>query len=247
MKHLLCVLSCIIATISANADNTEIYGWVRDQLTKEPLIGTHVSLYADTTLVSECTVRKEITFAGSRAPYFVNVPKEGGNYKMKFEKDGYEELTEYITIKPFKKGETSRYLKDFVMKRKPKEHRVGEAVVTATKVKIYHKNDTLVYNADAFQLAEGSMLDGLIRSLPNAELKDNGEIFVNSRKVDALLLNGEYFFKGKNKVLLENLPSYMVKDLKVYDRKRDNEIMSGLGSSRSEYVMDVNLKKQLRN
>jgi len=63
MKHLLCVLSCIIATISANADNTEIYGWVRDQLTKEPLIGTHVSLYADTTLVSECTVRKEITFA----------------------------------------------------------------------------------------------------------------------------------------------------------------------------------------
>ena len=169
-----------MASVSVNADINEIYGWVRDQLTKEPLIGTQVSLYSDTTLVTKYTVTNDMTFAGSRAPYLLEVSKEGGSYKMKFVKEGYEDLTEDITIKPFKKGESFKYLKDFVMKRKPKEYKVGEAVVTATKVKIYHKGDTLVYNADAFQLAEGSMLDGLIKSLPNAELKDNGEIFVNS-------------------------------------------------------------------
>jgi hypothetical protein len=39
-----------------------------------------------------------------------------------------------------------------------------EVVVQATKVKFYLNGDTIVYNADAFQLAEGSMLDALIRN-----------------------------------------------------------------------------------
>lgn len=38
------------------------------------------------------------------------------------------------------------------------EQLLNEVTVTATKVKFYHKGDTLVYNADAFQLSEGSML-----------------------------------------------------------------------------------------
>ncbi len=44
--------------------------------------------------------------------------------------------------------------------------------------------DTLVYDASAFNLPEGSMLDDLIRQLPGAELRENGEILVNGRKVD---------------------------------------------------------------
>ena len=46
------------------------------------------------------------------------------------------------------------------------------------KVKFYHKGDTIVYNADAFQLGEGSMLDALIRQLPGAELSKDGRIYV---------------------------------------------------------------------
>ena len=67
---------------------------------------------------------------------------------------------------------------------------MDEVMVTATKVKMYYKGDTLVYNADAFNLANGSMLDDLIRQLPNTEMNKDGEIFVNGRKVENLLLNG---------------------------------------------------------
>ena len=77
-------------------------------------------------------------------------------------------------------------LPDFMIQRDfsfIKEVQLGEASVTATKVKMYYNGDTLVYNADAFKLPDGSMLDDLIRQLPGAELKDNGEIYINGRKV----------------------------------------------------------------
>lgn len=40
-----------------------------------------------------------------------------------------------------------------------------EVTVKATKVKMVMHGDTIVYNADAFNLAEGSMLDALISKL----------------------------------------------------------------------------------
>ena len=77
--------------------------------------------------------------------------------------------------------------------------------MTATKVKFYNKGDTLVFNADAFELAEGSMLDALVSQLPGVELKKNGQIYVNGRFVENLLLNGKDFFKGDNSIMLDNL------------------------------------------
>lgn len=55
------------------------------------------------------------------------------------------------------------------------------------------KGDTLQFNADAFQLREGSMLDQLIAMLPGVELRTGGEIYVNGKKVQSLLVNGEDF------------------------------------------------------
>lgn len=63
-----------------------------------------------------------------------------------------------------------------------KIHQLKEVTITATKIKMIMRGDTIVYNADAFNLAEGSMLDALISKLPGAQLNKNGEIFVNGKK-----------------------------------------------------------------
>lgn len=92
-------------------------------------------------------------------------------------------------------------------KAKPRDTQLGEATVTASKIRMVVKGDTLVYNADAFQLSEGSMLDGLIKRLPGFELRD-GQITVNGQYVSSLLVSGEDFFRGNPRVALENLPAY---------------------------------------
>ncbi|MBQ0021210.1 MAG: hypothetical protein KBT39_11910 [Bacteroidales bacterium] len=119
-----------------------------------------------------------------------------------------------------------------------------EVDVVATRIKMYYKGDTLVYDATAFKLPDGSMLDELIRQLPGVELKDNGEIFVNGRKVDELLLGSRSFMHGNRKVLLENLPYYTVKDLKVYEKATDMDEALGYTDGPKRYVMDVNLKEE---
>ena len=140
-----------------------------------------------------------------------------GKYRLIINHEGYESYTQEYEVKARGKSGIF-YFGDIYIKRKPKEHALGTATVTATKVKLYTKGDTLVFNADAFQLAEGSMLDGLIRQLPGAELKDDGRILINGKLVESLLLNGDDFFKGNNKIMLDNLPSYMVNQVKVYEK-----------------------------
>lgn len=101
------------------------------------------------------------------------------------------------------------------------------------------KKDTVVFNADAFQLAEGSMLDQLVARLPGVELRGNGQIYVNGRFVSSLLLNGEDFFKGDPSIALQNLPAYTVNQIKVYEKQSDRDKAMGLekgGNSRWSWM-----------
>ena len=109
---------------------------------------------------------------------------------------------------------------------------------------LFWRGDTLIYDATAFQLPEGSMLDDLIRQLPGVTMNDQGEIFVNGRKVDELLLGSRSFFGGNKKVLMENLPYYTVKNLKVYEKQTDKSAALGYDVEPRRYVMDVNLKNE---
>lgn len=134
-----------------------------------------------------------------------------------------------------------------LMERKVmKELTLNEVVIRPTKIKMVQRGDTIVYDATAFNLPEGSMLDDLVRELPGAELKPNGEIFVNGKKVDYLMLNSREFFRGNNQVMLRNLPYYTVKDIKVYNRTTDLSAFLGREAENKEYVMDVQLKKAYR-
>ena len=121
---------------------------------------------------------------------------------------------------------------------------LNEVVVKASKIVFYNKGDTVIYNADAFVLAEGSMLDALIRQMPGVELKDGGAIYVNGRYVENLLLNGKDFFRDNRQMMLENLGAYTVKDIAVFDRQDDMDKIMGEDYGSRHLTMDVRLKKE---
>ncbi len=134
---------------------------------------------------------------------------------------------------------------DQVRIRKKMHRQLDEATVTSSRILFYHKGDTLVYNASEFVLAEGSMIDALIKQLPGVTLKDNGEIFVNGRKVDDLLLNGKDLFNGNHQLMLENIGAYTVKDIAVYEKNTlVNEMLGRDDKHEKRYSMDVRLKRQ---
>ena len=148
-----------------------------------------------------------------------------GNYFASFDVEGYATNCQDYEIKRVARNRGFKMpdlnLKKLAQSDIYKEVDLDGVVVTGTKVKFTYRGDTLVYNASAFNVPDGSMLDALVRQLPGAEIKSNGDIYINGKKIDYLTLNGKDFFKGNNKIMLDNLPHYTVQNLKVYKRKAD--------------------------
>lgn len=170
-----------------------------------------------------------------------------GDYTLVLEKEGYEPLVKNIRIASM--SEEVKYIGALTME-KERHRELKEVTVTGTKVKMVMKGDTIEYDAGAFQLNEGSMLDALVRQLPGASIDSDGVITVNGRKVNELLVNGKDFFKGDPKVALQNLPAYTVKNVQVYDKSDDDANITGSDGKidtredEQNLVMDVNLKKE---
>lgn len=219
---------------------------VMDDVIESPLPDAKVELLAaDSTKIEDLKIVKLTTFAlGERvvATQVFSNQNSGKKYILHGSKEGYEDAWVDIDI-PLEK-------KDMVWKklrlRKSMKKSLDEVVVTATKVKMFWKGDTIVYDASAFNLPEGSMLDDLIRQMPGVTMNENGEIFVNGRKVDELLLGSHSFFRGDKEVLLKNLPYYTVKNVKVYEKSSDLSEALGYDVESKRYVMDVNLLEKYK-
>lgn len=225
-----------------------LYGRVYDSFTKAALEAHITLMHRDSSLVDTTTCRMW-QWGLSDSYYEFSVPRKQDRFIIKAECEGYH--TGYIDY-------DVKYLarnRDFEMPRLLLKKKMEEddifaegnlegVVVTGTKVKIAYRGDTVVYNAAAFNLPEGSMLDGLVREMPGAELKDNGDIYVNGKKVDYLTLNGKDFFKGNNKVMLDNLPYYTVQNVEVYDKSSEDSRWKGEEVGKKDYVMDVKLKRE---
>lgn len=208
-------------------------GQAKNQITKERIDSVNYSILKnDSVIFKGVTDKKGITDYS----YFA---RDKGEYKIIFEKKGYNQSILTYNIKNFN---VNQHYKDVFMR---KERVLRAATVTATKIAMVMKGDTIVYDADAFELAEGSMLDALVSRLPGAQLRSGGQIFVNGEKVSKLLVNGRDFFSGDAKVALDNLPSYMVKNIKVFRQEHLNAYLVGKSNKEDlPLVMDVNLKKQ---
>lgn len=169
-----------------------------------------------------------------------NIPFRG-HYQLVLSCSGYEDSFTEIDGSALDSKQFVVILGNILLERKARE--LKEITVQGSKVKFYHRGDTLVYNADALVMAEGSMLDDIIRQLPGMELKENGQIFFNGEFVESLLLNGNDFFKGKHEIMLKNLAAYTVKNIEVYERQKDIDKLFGEDYGKKILTMDVKLKK----
>ena len=223
-----------------------LYGHVKDSFTKVAIPNTLVTIVnQEGEIVDTMTAKIAGGYLKTDATYKFVVPAIPNKYSIVAESKGYEKCIVSLDIKHVARN-TYFDAPHHYMKRKATqcESMLNEVVVKATAVKIAYKGDTIIYNADAFNIPGGSMLDAVIKQLPGVELKENGEIFVDGKKVQNLTLNGKDFFKGKNKILLENLPYYTVKNIKVFQSSTEKSEWLGKDVEDKVLTMDVNLKPE---
>lgn len=245
LRFLLALAATVLFAAPAAADKDHlIYGGIFTTFTNQRIDYVKAYLYTpDSVLVDSMVTNPNIQNNDRWGAYYFYVEADFKGGIVRLEKEGYEPTSFRLAPHRFRKRELGFFTGDAHMDLR-REQKLGEAVVQATKIKFYARGDTLVYNADAFQLAEGSMLDALIKQLPGVELKEGGVITVNGKQVESLLLNGEDFFRGNHKIMLENLPAYTVENVEVYDKYGIRSQMTGLKLGDEHYVMDVKLKRE---
>lgn len=223
-----------MAGLSCRAQSVSVSGQVCDSLTAEPLEGAAVRVFlTDSTLVTGVAAGKDGKFVCKVAPgrkYLLNVSFLGyvGQWRMV----APSLQTDSMPLGRF------RLVADVV--------RLKETQVAVQQLMIITKGDTIVYNADAFKPGETDLLKDLFKKIPGIEIEGNS-VKVNGKPVSRILINGEDFFGNDASKALENLPAYMVKDVKAYEKEDEKNRITRFDDGQREQVLDVTLKAKYLN
>ena len=220
--------------------NEALNGRVIDNSTAEPMPNTTLQLYEITTRRN----RTDTTFVkgaySDQNGRFSFSSINSGTYMLKLSFLGYQ--PRFVSFE--KKGRQNMSLGTISLN--PEIRELDETVVTANLPKMVVKDDTLIYNADAFTVPEGSVIEALVEVLPGAEIDENGGITVNGKQVKRFKLDGRDFMTGNNSAVMKNLPSYVIDKVKVYDEKSDLSRLTGIDDGEDDFVMEFTIKKSAK-
>lgn len=229
-RNVLAFVLCLLGTCMW-AQKATVTGTVVEEDTNEPIFSASVVLLnSDSTLVTGASSKMDgkFTITGVKP----------GKYIFRVSFVGF--------IPYYKNVQLDTSQKDMAMgtiKLKTDAVLLQATEVTARQAKVEMKADTFVYNAGAYRVPEGSMLEDLVKKLPGAEVSDDGTIKINGKEVKKIMVDGKEFFDTDKKMAMKNLPTNMVDKIKAYDRQSDYTRMTGIDDGEEETVLDLSVKK----
>ena len=220
-------LVACIATM-AQAQERKITGKVVDNDSKEAVMQSTVQLLrSDSTFISGALTDENGEFT-LEAP-------EDGKYIVKVSNVGYALLTQAVTISQGKNVALG------TLKLKTDAIMLQGVTATGQAKKVVIKEDTFVYNANAFRTPEGSVVEELVKRLPGAEVSDDGKITINGKEVKKIKVDGKEFMTGDTQTAMKNLPTSIINNIKAYDEKSDMARMTGIDDGNEETVLDFGI------
>ena len=108
---------------------------------------------------------------------------------------------------------------------------------------MYQKGDTTVFNVDAYEMPEGTVLVQLVRRLPGLRYDNRKkQLTYKGRSIEEMRLNGDTFFKHDISIALKNMPNVKLKQVEVYETERDT-----LDATKGKMlVMDMKSKEEIK-
>jgi hypothetical protein len=176
-------------------------------------------------------------FANSsrKGEYVLKAPKSG-KYIVQISYLGYETIEMPLEIKDA----------DIIMDEiqlKP-----GSKMLDVIEIKdfanpITFGKDTIQYNASAFKIQPGDMVEDLLKKLPGVEVQRDGSVKALGENVKNVLVDGKEFFGKDTKIATKNLDADAVDKVQVFDRKSDHTEFTGIDDGSRERSINLKLKE----
>ncbi len=175
------------------------------------------------------------------------ITDEQGKYKLALGKNGtYKIRISYVGMKTFEdilSTKESDMTKDYTLQLA----NALDEVELIYEMPVAVRGDTLVYNADSFQNGTERKLEDVLEKLPGVEINEDGQIEVEGKVVNKLMVNGKDFFDGDTKLATKNIPSKAVDKIQVLRNYSEVGQLSGVSNNQDNVAMNIKLKEGKEN
>jgi hypothetical protein len=158
-------------------------------------------------------------------------------YNIKISYIGFKEISEFTQTKE------ANISKNYAMV----EDKMLDGISIVSKMPITIKGDTIIYNADSFKNGSERKLEDVLKKLPGVEINDSGEIEVEGKVVEKIMIDGKEFFSGDTKLAAKNIPSNAVDKIQVLRNYSNVNQLSGVQNNQDRVAINIKLKEGKKN
>ena len=232
MKTILLATTLLLTGITMSAQSIKVRGVIKDSV--QPLeFANVVATVAGSGDIESYAITNE------RGMYQLDLPK-GATYTLKASFLGYSTQEKSVTVSEDDADKTIDFLLESLAAELDGVEIVYEMPVTV-------KGDTIVYNADSFTTGDERKLGDVMKKLPGVEVNDDGEIQVEGKTVQKVMVEGKDFFDGDSKLATKNIPADAVDKVEVLRNYNEVGQMRGLGNDQDNVAINIRLKEGKKN
>lgn len=107
--------------------------------------------------------------------------------------------------------------------------------------------DTIIYNSDSFTNGTERKLEDVLKKLPGVEVNKDGEIEVEGKKVQKVMVEGKDFFDGDTKLATKNIPADALDKIQVLRNYNEVSNLKGLENNEESIALNIKLKEGNKN
>jgi hypothetical protein len=122
-----------------------------------------------------------------------------------------------------------------------------DEVEIVSEMPVSIKGDTIVYNSDSFTNGTERKLGDILKKLPGVEVNKDGQIQVEGKTVQKLMVDGKDFFDGDTKLGVQNIPADAVDKVQVLRNYNEVSQLKGLENNEENIAMNIKLKEGKKN
>ena len=176
-----------------------------------------------------------------------SVTSEDGKFMLSLSKNQtYNMQVSYIGMKTFEQ-EISTKEQDIIKDFNLSLDNNLDAVELSYEMPVTVRGDTLIYNADSFTNGSERKLEDVLKNLPGVEINEDGQIEVEGKVVNKLMVNGKDFFDGDTKLASKNIPSKAVDKIQVLRNYSEVGQLSGVTNNQDNVAINIKLKEGKEN